>query len=410
MALSYLSGMEDNYLGLAEVGAPRRKRQTSAGRERNIARQAEYKARMERRRAELMMRRARRASENAAMKIQQANATTTEARAISMDEIGRRKSGGGGGGKAARQEARAARATAKRERQQAKVAIRKARAEAKQAQKAAVKAKRATARAARVTARTQAKAARAAAVPAPRIRKRREAPAAAPEIEDIEAEIIEDEAEPEQEQGEEIEEEEETNESIEGFLGMDEIGRRKGKKDRSGKKAARKSKRAAKKDKRGGSIAKKIALAPVRLALFALMKVNALKIRTKLRQAWKKDKNAVNTKLVKKFGFKLDNFLRELNRKENETLSGAEFGSIEAAIATATPALIAVAALLKQLGINPENLGRKGAGGGAGTETGEEVENIPGREEGTPGSNFRLSTPLIIGAAAIAAFFILKKK
>jgi hypothetical protein len=324
-----------------------------------------------------------------------------------MDEIGRRKSGGGGGGKAARQEARAARATAKKERQQAKVAIRKARVEAKQAQKAAVQAKRATARAARVTARTQARAARAEAVPAPRIRKRREAPAPAPEIEDIEAEVIEDEAEPEEE--EEVEEED-TNESIEGFLGMDEIGRRKGKKDRAGKKAARKSKRAAKKDKRGGSVAKKITLAPVRLALFALMKVNALKIRTKLRQAWKKDKNAVNTKLVKKFGFKLDNFLRELNRKENEKLSGAEFGSIEAAIATATPALIAVAALLKQLGINPENLGRKGAGGGAGTETGEEVTNIPGREEGTPGSNFRFSTPLLVGAAAIAAFFILKKK
>jgi hypothetical protein len=407
MALSYLSGMEDSYLGLAEVGAPRRKKQTSGGRERSLARQAAYKARMERRRADLMMRRARRAAEAAAYKIQQANETTTEARALSMDEIGRRKSGGGGGGKAARQEARAARATAKRERQQAKVAIRKARAEAKQAQKAAVQAKRATARAARVTARTQARAARAAAVPAPRVRKRREAPAPAPEIEDIEAEVIEDEAEPEEE---EETEEEETNESIEGFLGMDEIGRRKGKKDRAGKKAARKSKRAAKKDKRGGSVAKKITLAPVRLALFALMKVNALKIRTKLRQAWKKDKNAVNAKLVKKFGFKLDNFLRELNRKENERLSGAEFGSIEAAIATATPALIAVAALLKQLGINPESLGKKGAGGGSSTETGEEVESVPGREEGTPGSNFRLSTPLLIGAAAIAAFFILKKK
>jgi hypothetical protein len=399
--------MEDNYLGLAEVGAPRRRKQTGGGRERSLARLAASKARMERQRAELMMRRARRAAENAAMKIQQANATTTEARALSMDEIGRRKSGGGGGGKAARQEARAARVTAKKERQQAKVAIRKARAEAKQAQKAAVQAKRATARAARVTARTQARAARAAAVPAPRIRKRREAPAPAPEIEDIEAEVIEEEAEPEEE--EEMEEED-TNESIEGFLGMDEIGRRKGKKDRSGKKAARKSKRAAKKDKRGGSVAKKITLAPVRLALFALMKVNALKIRTKLRQAWKKDKNAVNTKLVKRFGFKLDNFLRELNRKENERLSGAEFGSIEAAIATATPALVAVAALLKQLGINPENLGKKGARGGAVTETGEEVENIPGREEGTPGSNLRLTTPLIIGAAAIAAFFILKKK
>lgn len=415
MALSYLSGMEDNFLGIAEVGKP--KRMTSQ--ERASARQERYKAQLAKRRARIAARKARAAAERAALLIQQANATTKTAQALAMDEIGRRKKGGDGGG-SARQEARAARRQAREERQQARQAIRKAKKEALQARRATIKAQRATkraqavaARTARAAARQEARAARRAAVPAPMLRRGRGAAAPAPEVEDIEAEIMDDE---ESDGGEESEmEAADDNEAIEGFLGMDEIGRRKKGGNRAAKKAARKTKRKEKRDKRGGSVAKKITLAPVRLALFALMKVNALKVRTKLRQAWKKDKNAVINKIVKRFGFKLDKFLTELNRKESEKLNGAEFGvAIETAIATATPAIIAITALLKQMGINPESMARvKGKGGtGAGEgEGGEEgTEDVPGKDEGTPGSNFRLSTPLLLGGAAIAAFLLLRKK
>jgi hypothetical protein len=417
MSLTYLSGTGDDYLGLGELSPERRARRGSKAAERSAARAARYKAKLERLKAIRAARRARRAAEAAAYKIQSANASTSEAKALSMDEIGRRKKGGDGGG-SARQEAREARRQARQERQEARAAIRKAKKEAVQARRAAVKAQRATkraqmvaARTARAAARQEARAARRAAVPAPMMRRGRGGAAPAPEVEDIEAEVMEDEA-PE-EAGEE--EPGEEADAIEGYLGLDEIGRRKKGGDKAAKKAARKTKRKERREKRGGSVAKKIALAPVRLALFAMMKVNALKIRTKLRQAWQKDKNAVINKIVKKFGFKLDKFLTELNRKESVKLSGAEMGvAIETAIATATPAIIAITALLKQLGINPEAMakvrGKGGTSGGEGEGSEEDTPTVPGSDEGTPGSNFRLSTPLLLGGAAIAAFLLFRKK
>lgn len=421
MSLTYLSGTGEDFLGLGELSQERSARTKSSAAERAAARKAKYKARLERLKAIRAARRARMAAEAAAYKIQSANATTSEAKALSMDEIGRRKKGGDGGG-SSRQEARQARQQARKERQEARQAIKKAKKEALQARRAAVRAQRATkaaqrqtARATRAAQRQEARAARRAAVPAPMMRRGRGAAAPAPEVEDIEAEVIEDEA-PEEEAPEE--EAEEGGESIEGYLGLDEIGRRKKgarKEKRQARKTARKTKRAAKKEKRGGSVAKKITLAPVRLALFAMMKVNALKVRTKLRQAWQKDKNAVINKIVKRFGFKLDKFLTELNRKESVKLSGAEMGvAIETAIATATPAIIAITALLKQMGINPENMarvrGKGGTGAGEGDGGEEDTPTVPGSDEGTPGSNFRLSTPLLLGGAALAAFLIFRKK
>lgn len=418
MSLTYLSGTGDDYLGLGELSPERRARRGSKAAERSAARAARYKAKLERLKAIRAARRARRAAEAAAYKIQSANASTTEAKALSMDEIGRRKKGGDGGG-SARQEAREARRQARQERQEARQAIRKAKKEAVQARRAAVKAQRATkraqmvaARTARAAARQEARAARRAAVPAPMIRRGRKGAAPAPEVEDIEAEVIDEEV-PEEEAVEE--EAGEEADAIEGYLGLDEIGRRKKGGDKAAKKAARKTKRKERREKRGGSVAKKIALAPVRLALFAMMKVNALKIRTKLRQAWQKDKNAVINKIVKRFGFKLDKFLTELNRKESVKLSGAEMGvAIETAIATATPAIVAITALLKQLGINPEAMakvrGKGGTEGGEGEGSDEDTPTVPGSDEGTPGSNFRLSTPLLLGGAALAAFLIFRKK
>lgn len=415
MSLTYLSGTGDDYLGLGELSTERRARRGSKAAERSAARAARYKARLERLKAIRAARRARRAAEAAAYKIQSANASTTEAKALSMDEIGRRKKGSDGGG-SARQEAREARRQARQERQEARAAIRKAKKEAVQARRAAVKAQRATkraqmvaARTARAAARQEARAARRAAVPAPMMRKGRGSAAPTPEVEDIEAEVIDEQAPEGEEAGEE--EPGEEADAIEGYLGLDEIGRRK----KGGDKAAKKTKRKEKREKRGGSVAKKIALAPVRLALFAMMKVNALKIRTKLRQAWQKDKNAVINKIVKKFGFKLDKFLTELNRKESVKLSGAEMGvAIETAIATATPAIVAITALLKQLGINPEAMakvrGKGGTEGGEGEGSDEDTPTVPGSDEGTPGSNFRLSTPLLLGGAALAAFLIFRKK
>lgn len=126
------------------------------------------------------------------------------------------------------------------------------------------------------------------------------------------------------------------------------------KEDRKEKKQDRKNKRAEKREKRGGSRAKKFFLAPSRAAFFILMKVNFLQLRKKLREAWKKDKAQVESKIIRKFGFKRENFLKELNRKETEQLSGA-FGEAAtasaAAVAQSTPILTQVIQVLSALGI-----------------------------------------------------------
>ena len=159
------------------------------------------------------------------------------------------------------------------------------------------------------------------------------------------------------------------------LIGLDEIGksaRRKARQEkrqekksarkekRQEKKSARKEKRAEKKEvrkekreARGGSRLKKVLLAPARAAFFVLMKVNFLRLRTKLREGWKKDKGAIDKKVIRKFGFKRENFLKELNRKESERLS-SWLGSDPAtatAVAQATPILVQVASVLTSLGV-----------------------------------------------------------
>lgn len=119
------------------------------------------------------------------------------------------------------------------------------------------------------------------------------------------------------------------------------------------KKKDKKEKKDEKKKARGGSRAKKFFLAPARAAFFLLMKVNFLQLRKKLREGWKKDKGKIEKELIQKFGFKRENFLKELNRKESESLS-AGFGSDPAtatAVAQATPILVTVTKLLTALGI-----------------------------------------------------------
>jgi hypothetical protein len=123
------------------------------------------------------------------------------------------------------------------------------------------------------------------------------------------------------------------------LLGLDEIGSRK--EDRKKKRAENKEKRKKKREDRGGSRLKKVALFPARNAFLLLMKTNFMGIRKKLREAWQKGKkDDINRKLIKRFGFKRENFLRELNRKESTQLSGA-LGSLETALATAAPIVAA---------------------------------------------------------------------
>jgi hypothetical protein len=251
-----------------------------------------------------------------------------------------------------------------------------------------------------------------------------------------------------------------------GLLNFDEIGNRKKKRQekkqerkekradkkearqekRQDKKTARQDKRqdkkTARKDKkeaRGGSRAKKLFLAPARAAFFLLMKINFLQLRTKLREGWKKDKNAITKGVINKFGFKRENFLKELNRKESESLSislGADPATATAA-AQATPIIVQVISVLKAVGVAagalsavkaslgpkelaiadeftagiedniadiPENE-RSGGGG----QSADDFKQNPDLEDSTGGSKL----PLLLGigaAVAVGIYFLTKKK
>jgi hypothetical protein len=210
------------------------------------------------------------------------------------------------------------------------------------------------------------------------------------------------------------------------------------------KKQEKKDKKKDKKEARGGSRAKKILLAPSRAAFFLLMKINFLQLRTKLREAWVKDKGKVEKGVVNKFGFKRENFLKELNRKESSQLSALGVDpATGTAVAQATPIITQVIAVLKSVGVAagaiataknalspkdrqlaeeyesgvednladiPENERTQGGG-----QTADDYrENPTIREMPSDGSSgFKLSTPVIIAAAVAAAaalFYFSKKK
>jgi hypothetical protein len=256
-----------------------------------------------------------------------------------------------------------------------------------------------------------------------------------------------------------------------GLIGLDELGSRKDnrkkkkeerkekkqekkqakqekkqekKKVQQNKKSAKKDNRAKKKEARGGSRAKKILLAPSRAAFFLLMKINFLQLRTKLREAWVKDKAKVEKGVVNKFGFKRENFLKELNRKESSQLSALGVDpATGTAVAQATPIITQVIAVLKSIGVAagaiataksalspkdrqladeyesgvednladiPENERTQGGG-----QTADDYrENPTIKEMPSDGSSgFKLSTPVIIAAAAAAAaalFYFSRKK
>lgn len=202
------------------------------------------------------------------------------------------------------------------------------------------------------------------------------------------------------------------------LIGLDEIGNRKE------KRKANKEKRKKKREDRGGSRLKKVALAPTRLAFFILMKANVFKLRTKLREAWKGGKKAdIEKKVIKRFGFKKSNFLRELNRKESEILSGS-LGEpvsvvISKAIIDASPVITAVAGITSALkGI--ANDAKSALSPAQRKEFNENAEGDipsptapPSGESGSDGetpSTSKINPLLLLGGGALLVFILTKKK
>ena len=211
------------------------------------------------------------------------------------------------------------------------------------------------------------------------------------------------------------------------LIGLDEIGSRKQK--RKEKRASNKEKRKKKREERGGSRLKKIALAPTRLAFFLLLKMNVFKLRTRLREAWKGGKKAdIERKVIKRFGFKKSNFLRELNRKESEILSGSlgevTAAAIAKAIIDAAPVIGAVGTISSALALTIKNTKsalspaqqqqfdeNAGAdipeptappGGGSGDGSGDGDGETP--------ATGKINPLILLGGGALIVFLLTKKK
>lgn len=159
------------------------------------------------------------------------------------------------------------------------------------------------------------------------------------------------------------------------YLSGEEIGRSaKGKARQAARKESKAKVKAAPKGKARREVRKaegrgvvnvikkvaKVQAAPVRLAFLAVVAINLLKTATKLAEAYKKNPTAVQN-FWKKFGGQESALKTAIEKGSKSKLSGAEIGNPAAILAAATPVLIAVAALFKNLGI--------GTGKGEGKES-----------------------------------------
>ena len=174
----------------------------------------------------------------------------------------------------------------------------------------------------------------------------------------------------------------------------------------------------------------KVALAPARAAFLALVNLNALKIANKLAKLYKADQQ----KLINfwtKLGGKMEALKKGIEKGSKVALSGSgEMGfAIETAIATATPIIVAITKILKDMKITSPTeeaeLDKAIDEGKELLEKNPEVEKGSAemdsdkevgitKDEGTSeGGAFGLSTPVLLGiggAVLVGGYLLLKKK
>lgn len=182
--------------------------------------------------------------------------------------------------------------------------------------------------------------------------------------------------------------------------------------------------------KKAGRVVVKLAPITVagRNAFLLIVKLNMFKLAEKLALAYQKDPNKLKS-FWTKFGGNFEVLKNNINQggKKHGVAIGADPVVTPALIASATPILVALAKLMKDMGISADDL-RKFAGGviedaidkKAEKEAEKEAENAPAlfdqesapeestAPEGT-GTDFKKMLPLL-AVAGIGAFFLLKKK
>jgi len=197
------------------------------------------------------------------------------------------------------------------------------------------------------------------------------------------------------------------------------------------KKKVKKTK-AEKKEKRKKVFKKvaKVGLAPARASFLLIVNLNALKLASKLAKLYKID----NQKLINfwtKLGGKTEALKKAIEKGSKVALSGSgDLGvALEVAIATATPLIIAVVKILKDMKVtSPSEQAEEDKAIDEGKKL---LESSPDIEKGSAemdsdknvgitkgegeseGGAFGLSTPVligIVGAVGVGGYFLLKKK
>lgn len=197
------------------------------------------------------------------------------------------------------------------------------------------------------------------------------------------------------------------------------------------KKKAKKTK-TEKKEKRKKVFKKvaKVGLAPARASFLLIVNLNALKLASKLAKLYKVD----NQKLINfwtKLGGKTEALKKAIEKGSKVALSGSgDLGvALEVAIATATPLIIAVVKILKDMKItSPTEQAEEDKAIDEGKKLLESSPDIEKgsaemdkdkevgitKDEGTSeGGAFGLSTPVLLGiggAVLVGGYLLLKKK
>lgn len=134
------------------------------------------------------------------------------------------------------------------------------------------------------------------------------------------------------------------------YLGATPAIGRKSKTERKAKRAAKKESKAVKKEERKEKrrkVVAKVAAGPARAAFLILVAANAFKLGDKLAEGYRKDPNKIKG-WWSRFGGEWNALVQAVNKRAKQPIGSV---SLTAAIATATPILIAAKKLIDELGL-----------------------------------------------------------
>jgi len=209
---------------------------------------------------------------------------------------------------------------------------------------------------------------------------------------------------------------------------------KKTKEQKSAKKTARKEaiKKVANKIKKTGKAVIKVAATPVRNSFLLLVKINFKNIAGKLKKVYDTNPDKLKT-FWSQFGGSWDSLVKNINTGYNKKALGyvGALPVAAATVTTASPILVKLAAFLKSLGINPEDIKElatdqlkkvaqnklsklsseaKQIEAEEKQEVAQDEKNLSEDTSTSTGSGLGKNTLLLVGAGAVGIYLLTRKK